>query len=130
MEKGIGYRPSRAKSVLLKSSWAVVIEREGREVRGFDSGRKLCDSLPTDGPWLRWYEHIPAFVGENLPSKAVHLWYVKAKKRRIFQGPWQRVTLEITVFLFYNNSMRSRGHIAPLYLIADQKNIEKEVKRV
>lgn len=56
MMKGIGYRPSRAKSVLLKSSWAVVIEWEGREVRGFDSGQKLCDSLPTDGPWLRWYE--------------------------------------------------------------------------
>lgn len=73
---------------------------------------------------------IPAFAGENLPSKAVHLWYVKAKKRRIFQGPWQRETLEITTFLFYNNRMRSRGHIAPLRLIANQKNIEKEVKRV
>lgn len=68
MEKGISYRPSRAKSVLLKSSWAVVIEREGRKVRGFDSGFILCGPLPTDGPWLQWYES-PLLSGKICPQK-------------------------------------------------------------
>lgn len=110
MMRDIGYQPSRAKSVLLKSSWAVVIEWVYNRERGFDNADTLL--YPSNRrAWLRWYG--PPLLGGFLPSAFVHQWYVNAKKRSILQGPPARETLANTVFLFYNNSMRPRG-IRPL----------------
>lgn len=95
MMRGIGFLPSRAKSVLLKSSWAVVIEREGNEGIGFDRCITLL-LLANRRTWLRWYVS-PIRWGFSALCSLPPLVY-KSEKNTEFQGPKACKTLEITVF--------------------------------
>ena len=76
MMRDMRCRPTRAKSELLKSSWAVVIEWVYNKEHGFDSANTLL--YPSNRrTWLRWYD--PLLRGVFLPSAFVHQWYVKKK---------------------------------------------------
>ena len=98
MKRGISYQPSRAKSVLLKSSWAVVIEWVCNRVLGFDRDIILLLHLSNRRAWLRWYVYSP-FAGGFLPSALVLHWYVNRKKTKcIFKG--LRLVLPLKMHLF------------------------------
>lgn len=94
--RGMCNRPTRAKSVLLKSSWAVVIEWVDSGGVGFDRCITLL-SLSNRRTWLRWYVH-PPFAGGYLPSAPFHQWYVRAKKPNICKGDSNVKPLQIAGF--------------------------------
>lgn len=112
MKRGIGYRPSRAKSVLFKSSWAVVIEWVCGRGLGFDRDIILLLHLSNRRTWLRWYVYSP-FVGDSLPSAPFHHWYVNRKNKAYYQGQTARITLDNMLVLFYNNDKVFEGRKGP-----------------
>lgn len=93
--RGMCDRPTRAKSVLYKSSWAVVIEWVDSLGVGFDRCITLL-SLSNRRTWLRWY--VPPFAGGSLPSAFFHQWYVHAKKPNICKGASNVKPLQIAGF--------------------------------
>ena len=98
MKRGISSQPSRAKSVLLKSSWAVVIEWVCNRVLGFDRDIILLLHLSNRRAWLRWYVYSPFCRGFSALCSRPPLVCKPQKTKCIFKG--LRLVLPLKMHLF------------------------------